>query len=173
MDMNEFDSSGMLGDIPEAFRKHMGLETLDLMVAAPTARGATRLFICPSFEPIEAITLIYYNEKVAISHTVSGDDAWERVACGDDSPMDSQMPHKTRDFAPVDLPAQFQNWEVIADAVAHAGSCMSDNPDGIPYYHFAFGEGVDSTVAWFNPTKAANPRQCAMIDAYLQIGTLL
>jgi hypothetical protein len=27
MDMSEFETSGMLGDIPEAFRRYLGLET--------------------------------------------------------------------------------------------------------------------------------------------------
>ena len=173
MDIDDFGSSGMLGDIPEAFRKYLGLESLESIVSAPNARGATRLFTCPSFEPIEATTLVYLEDKVMASHAVSDDDVWERIACGDDRPIVSQMLPPLKALAASELPSQFRSWELVAESLADAKSCMSDNPNEIPYYHFAYGERVDLTVAWFNPTKNANPRQCAIVEAYLQIKRLL
>lgn len=173
MDIDEFGSSGMLGDIPEAFRKYLGLEPLESIVCAPNARGVTRLLTCPSFEPIEATTLLYLEDKVMASHVISDDDVWERIACGNDFPIDSEVSPALRDLAASDLPPQFRSWELVAESLAGAESCMSDNPNEIPYYHFAYGERVDLSAAWFNPTKAANPRQCAIIEAYLLIKGLL
>ena len=96
MDINEFASSGMLGDIPEAFRKYLGLESLKSIVNASNARGATRLFACPSFEPIEAITIIYLDDKVTASHAISDDDVWERIACGEELRSDSHVSQPIR-----------------------------------------------------------------------------
>lgn len=50
---------------------------------------------------------------------------------------------------------------------------MSDNPDGVSYYHFAFGAGLDSFCVWFNPTQAANPHERQIIGEYATIRALL
>lgn len=47
-----------------------------------------------------------------------------------------------------------QNWSKFADVISEADSCVSDNPDGMPFYHLA-DDG--SVKAWLNPTKRANP----------------
>jgi hypothetical protein len=173
MDISDFESSGMLGDVPEAFRRYLGLETLESLVHALGAQGATRLFTCPSFEPVEATTILYVDDSVKVSVAISDDDVWERISCGDDLPVILETSEVFRELTGFDLPAEFKNWERVADAVRGADSCMSDNPNGIPYYHFAFGERVDMTVAWFNPTKTANPRQSAIIEGYSHIKSLL
>lgn len=173
MDIDEFGSSGMLGDIPDAFRRYLGLESLESIVNSLNARGATRLFACPSFEPIEATTIVYYDDRVMAAHAVSDDDVWERIACGEETPADSKVSPALRDLAASYLPSQFQTWKLLAESLLDAKSCMSDSPDEIPYYHFAYGERVDSIAAWFNPTKAENPHQCEIIEAYLQINRLL
>ena len=46
---------------------------------------------------------------------------------------------------------------------------MSDNPDGISFYHLAFGNDVDSMHVWFNPTEEASPLQRRLVDGYMQI----
>jgi hypothetical protein len=173
MDINDFESSGMLGDVPEAFRRYLGLDLLESLVHAIGAQGATRLFTCPSFEPVEATTILYLDDTVKVSVAISDDDVWERISCGDDLSVISEVSQVYRQLAASDLPSEFQTWERVADALRNAESCMSDNPDGIPYYHFAYGERVDSTVVWFNPTETDNPRQCAIIEAYSQIKSLL
>lgn len=68
MDIGESGSSGMPGDLPEAFRKYLRLESLESIASAPTARGATRLFTCPPFEPIQATTLLFLDDRVMASH---------------------------------------------------------------------------------------------------------
>jgi hypothetical protein len=173
MDRSDFESSGMLGDVPEAFRRYLGLEPLESLVHTLGAQGATRLFSCPSFEPVEATTIVYLDNTVKVSVAISDDDVWERISCGDDLGVVSEPSQVLRELAGSNLPPEFQNWERVAVALRAAESCMSDNPDGIPYYHFAFGERVDMTVAWFNPTETANPRQCAIIQGYSQIKSLL
>lgn len=62
-----------------------------------------------------------------------------------------------------------QGWRRIVDAVERAESCMSDNADGISFFHLAFGNDVDSMRVWFNPTERANPFQCRLLDGYMRI----
>jgi hypothetical protein len=173
MDISDFESSGMLGDVPEAFRRYLGLDPLESLVHTMGAQGATRLFTCPSFEPVEATTILYLDDTVKVSVAISDDDVWERISCGDGLSVISEPSQVFRQLAGSDLPSEFHNWERVADALRGAESCMSDNPDGMPYYHFAFGARLDMTVAWFNPTETANPRQCAIIEGYSQIKSLL
>ena len=135
MDISDFESSGMLGDVPEAFRRYLGLEPLESLVHTLGAQGATRLFTCASFDPVEVTTILYLDNTVKVSTAISDDDVWERISCGDYLSVVSEPSQVFRELAGSDLPPEFQNWERVADVLRGAESCMSDNPDGIPYYH--------------------------------------
>jgi len=173
MDITDFESSPMMRDFPEALRRYLGLAPRETIAHAPTVRGVTRLFTCPSLEPIEALTLTFYDVEVGVSHVVSDDDVWERIACGEEPSDDTQFLQCDRSFSVSDLPTLVQGWQRVVDAVRNAKSCMSDNPEGISFYHLAFGIGVDSTRVWFNPTETADPLQIALIGAYARIKALL
>lgn len=173
MDINEFDATPTLGEFPEALRRYFGLSSLEAIADAANVNGAARLFTCPSFEPIEAMTLVFLDGKVIASRVVSDDDVWEQIACGEESPDDLQLVQRDRELSIPELPTIMQGWEPFAEAVRATGSCMSDNPEGISYYHLAFGVGVDSIRAWFNPTESANPLQIALLRAYARIQSLM
>jgi len=138
-------------------------------VDASNANGATRLLTCSPFEPLEALTLTFFDREVRASHVVSDADAWERIACGEDSVDDSQFLTRERTYGMSDFPTVIQGWRKMADAIKRAESCMSDNPDGISFFHLAFGTGVDSMRVWFNPGREANPLQFRLLDGYVRI----
>ena len=169
MDIGEFSSTPFAGQFPEAVQRYLGLQLLEDVVDASNAMGATRLVTCPPFEPLEALTLTFLDREIHASHMVSDADAWERIACGEDSLADLEFVTRERTFGIPDCPTLIQGWRGMADAIERAESCMSDNPDGISFFHLAFGSGVDSMRVWFNPTREANPLQFRLLDAYVRI----
>ena len=169
MDVHDFGMTDMFGEFPETVQRFLGLDSLERIVAAAGAHGATRLFTCPSFEPIEALTLLFVDDGVLASRVLSADDVWDRIACGGEPLSESPAPQPSRALHAPDLPDVLRDWKRVSDAIHDAESCMSDHPDGIPYFHVAFGGGVDSLQAWFNPTESTNPLQCAILGGYAQI----
>ena len=169
MDIGQFESTPFVGEFPEVVQRYLGLPSLEDIVDASNANGATRLLTCSAFEPLEALTLTFFDAEVHASHVVSDADAWERIASGETSADDYQFVPRERTLGIPDLPTVIQGWRRIADAIERADSCMSDNPAGISFYHLAFGNDVDSMRVWFNPTEGANPLQCRLLDAYMRI----
>lgn len=169
MDIGAFESTPFAGQFPEAVQRYLGLQPLEETVDASNASGATRLLTCPPFEPLEALTLTFFDGEVQASHVVSDADAWERIACGETSPNHSQFVSRERTLAIPDLPIVMRGWPRIADAIERAESCISDNRDGISFYHLAFANDVYSMRVWFNPTEEANAVQRRLLDGYMQI----
>lgn len=173
MNIDDFASTPLAGKFPDAVQRYLGLASLAETVAAAEANGATRLLACPAFEPIEAVTLTFLDGQVHGSLVVSDDDVWERISCGDEAADDSRFVRRERRFSASDLRGAMQGWQPVVAAIAAAKSCMSDNPDGVSYYHLAFGAGLDSLCVWFNPTQAANLLERQIIAEYATIKALL
>jgi hypothetical protein len=173
LDIGDFESMPFTGEFPKAVQGYLGLKSLQDIVNGSNANGATRLLTCLPFEPLEAMTLTFSRGEVHASHVVSDADAWERIACGDTSADDSEFVSRERTFEIPNFPTVMQGWQRIADAIERADSCMSDNADGISFFHLAFANDVDSMRVWFNPTVGANPLQCLVLDGYMQIKSWL
>jgi len=173
MEIEEFEGTPYAGQFPDAFQRYLGLQSLDDIVNASNANGATRLLTCAPFEPIEALTLTFFDTEVHASHVVSDEDAWERIASEGPSVSGSPFAARQRTFEISDLPNVMQGWRTIADAVERAVSCMSDNPDEISFYHLASGSDVRPMRVWFNPTEQANPDQRSLLDGYTWISDQL
>lgn len=169
MDMYEFESTPMATQFPEAVRLYLGLRPLEEILDVSIANGVSRLLTCPPFEPVEALTLTFFDREVIASHVVSDEGAWERIACAQESANDTVFVARERPFRIADLPTEMQGWLKIADVIERSESCMSDNPDGISYFHITLGNGIETMRVWFNPTEVANPSQWRLLNGYSRI----
>lgn len=161
------DGSGfaMYYDMQDAFRRVLGLRPVDDIAFGSDAVGVSRLVSCPPLEPITAVTLVFSSESLSAHLAISTEDAWEHVACADDSEARLSI-DKHLVLSPSLMPASIAGWTQILASLRDAGNCIADDEEVRPHFHRAFGDGEDSLHAWFNPRRDAYPAQCKLIDAY-------
>lgn len=64
MELDDFESTSIFGEFPQAVQDSLGLEPLEEIVEASNAIGATRLLLCPDLEPLEWLTLVFFDSEV-------------------------------------------------------------------------------------------------------------
>ncbi|HKI35918.1 MAG TPA: hypothetical protein VKA46_28945 [Gemmataceae bacterium] len=128
------------------------MDLLDDLLRDEGVLGVARLFVAPSFRPVEVYTAVYTDTAVRI--------------CLDQGVFRSSV---TKALKEVRRVRPFARWETLKMAALAAPACETLTCDGTTYGHYIRDRLTNLDVRWSNPDADEHRPQRVLIAAYRKL----